>query len=151
MAPAAASAEPMPFERTLAKKALHARISKEMPKDVPVAADIKAYVAGAQLYRGDCAVCHGLPGQPDSLIAQGMFPFPPQLFRGKGVTDDEPGETYWKISNGIRLTGMPGFQKTLSPTEIWQISVMLANADKLPPDVKQMLSVPIPNETGSKK
>jgi len=24
-----------------------------------------------------------------------------------GVSDDEPGETYWKVANGIRLTGMP--------------------------------------------
>ena len=24
-----------------------------------------------------------------------------------GVSDDEAGETYWKVANGIRLTGMP--------------------------------------------
>src|SRR5262245_53619158 len=51
-----------------------------------------------------------------------MFPKPPHLFRGKGVTDDEPGETYWKVANGIRLTGMPAFKNSLSETEMWQVS-----------------------------
>jgi len=31
-APVAASAQPMPFEKMLARKALHARLEKEMPK-----------------------------------------------------------------------------------------------------------------------
>jgi mono/diheme cytochrome c family protein len=69
-----------------------------------------------------------------------MFPRPPLLFRGKGVTDDEPGETYWKVENGIRLTGMPGFKKSLSATQMWQVSLLLANADKLPDSVQRSLA-----------
>jgi len=50
------------------------------------------------------------------------------------VTDDPPGETYWKVANGIRLTGMPAFKDVLSDTQMWQVSLLLANADKpLPP------------------
>ena len=71
-----------------------------------------------------------------------MFPKPPDLFRGKGVTDDEPGETYWKVANGIRLTGMPSFNKTLSETQLWQVSLLLANADKVSDAVKQQLQPP---------
>ncbi len=51
-----------------------------------------------------------------------------------------PGETYWKVANGIRLTGMPGFEKSLSPTEMWQLSLLLADADKLPPSAKSVLA-----------
>jgi thiosulfate dehydrogenase len=109
----------MPFETMLAKKALHARVEKEMPKTVPIAADAAAYAAGAQVYRDNCAVCHGLPNQPKTAIATGEYPAPPQLFQGKGVTDDPAGETYWKAENGIRLTGMPGFGKSLSTTQMW--------------------------------
>jgi hypothetical protein len=69
-----------------------------------------------------------------------MFPKPPKLMEGKGVTDDEPGETYWKVSGGIRMTGMPGFEKTLSPTQMWQVSLLCANADKLPTNVKNILA-----------
>jgi mono/diheme cytochrome c family protein len=139
-APVATSASAMPFEKTLASKALNARIKKEMPKTVPIAADEANYLAGVQTYRQNCAVCHGLPMEAPTAISKGMFPKPPQLFRGKGVTDDEPGETYWKVTNGIRLSGMPGFSPSLSSTQMWQVSLLLANADKLPEAAKVALA-----------
>ncbi|HEX6905111.1 MAG TPA: cytochrome c [Terriglobales bacterium] len=142
-APVATSAQAMPFETMLAKKALHARVEKEMPRTVPIAADAAAYSAGAQIYRDHCAVCHGLPNQPKTAIAAGEYPAPPQLFQGKGVTDDPAGETYWKAENGIRLTGMPAFGKSLSTSQLWQVSLLLANADKLPADVQQTLAAPL--------
>jgi len=140
--PVATSAPPMPFERALARMALHARLDKEMPKSVPIAADEPAYGAGAQIYRDNCAVCHGLPAQPQTAIAQGMFPKPPKLMEGTGVTDDPPTETYWKVAGGIRMTGMPGFEKTLTSTQMWQVSLLLANADKLPKSAKDVLAPP---------
>jgi thiosulfate dehydrogenase len=143
MAPVGTSAQAMPFEKTLAKKVLNARVKKEMPKTVPIAADEAAYLAAADIYREDCAVCHGLPGQPETKIAHGMFPFPPQLFKGKGVTHDPAGETYWKAANGIRLTGMPAFKSTLSDTQLWQVSLLLANADKVPQSAKDKLARPL--------
>ena len=144
-APVATAAPPMPFEKTLARMALHARMDKEMPKSVPIQADEAAYVAGAQIYKDDCAVCHGLPGQKETAIAEGMFPKPPKLMEGTGVTDDPATESYWKVAGGIRMTGMPGFDKTLSTTQMWQVSLLLANADKLPSAAKNVLtSVPAP-------
>ena len=139
-APVATAARAMPFETSLAKKALRARVEKEAPNHPPVSAGPETYAAGAQIYIDNCAVCHGLPGQDQTAIAYGMFPKPPKLLEGKGVTDDPPGETYWKIANGIRLTGMPAFNKKLSDTQIWQVTLLLANADHLPADVKQTLS-----------
>jgi len=146
-APVATASAPMPFEKMLASTALHARLKKEMPKSVPVPADEANFAAGAQVYRDNCAVCHGLPGKPQTAIAAGMFPKPPKLMEGKGVTDDEPGETYWKVSGGIRMTGMPGFDKTLSPTQMWQVSLLCANADKLSESVKNSLSELAPPPT----
>lgn len=153
-APVATSATPMPFEKTLAKMALHARLEKEMPKSVPISADEPAYVAGAQVYKEHCAVCHGLAGQAQTAIAQGMFPKPPKLMEGTGVTDDPAGETYWKVAGGIRMTGMPGFEKTLSTTQMWQVSLLLANADKLPKTAKDILTAaaaPVPVSPEVKK
>lgn len=147
-APVATSAPPMPLERLMAGMALHARMDKEMPKSVPIAADEVAYTAGAQIYKENCAVCHGLPGLPQTAIAKGMFPKPPKLLDGMGVSDDPAGETYWKVSGGIRMTGMPGFDKTLSTTQMWQVSLLMANSDKLPKSVMDILSgappVPVP-------
>ena len=143
LAPVATSAPPMPMERTLAQIALHARISKEAPSQAPMPADEPNLLAGVRIYREQCAVCHGLGGQPETAIAKGMFPHPPQLFTGHGVTDDPPGETYWKAANGIRLTGMPGYKGSLTDTQLWQVSLMLANADKLPASAKAATSEPL--------
>jgi thiosulfate dehydrogenase len=155
-APVATSAPPMPFEKMLASKALHARLDKEMPKAAPIAADESAYAAGVSIYRDNCAVCHGLPGQTQTAIAKGMFPKPPQLLEGTGVTDDPAGETYWKVAGGLRMTGMPGFEKSLSTTQMWQVSLLLANADKLPKTVRDNLIVvavpaPVPASKDVKK
>jgi mono/diheme cytochrome c family protein len=138
--PAAASDAPMPFEKFLARGALHARIKKEtQDRDLSTfnAGDL---AAGAEVYRTNCAFCHGLPLQAPSAAAQGMFPHAPQLFTAKEtVTDDPVGVTYWKVKNGIRLTGMPGFQKALTDQQMWQVAALMASADKLPPDVLRSL------------
>ena len=135
----------MPFEKKFAKMALHAHIAKEKIPESPVAADEKSYLSGAEVYKQNCAVCHGLPDQPKTVIAQGMYPPPPQLFHGTGVSDDPASESYWKAENGIRLTGMPGFKGRLTETQIWEVSVLLANSDKIPASVKAALtSAPAP-------
>jgi thiosulfate dehydrogenase len=143
-APAASGDKPLPFEKTLANSALHAHVDREMPRSVPIPANEQTLMAGARIYRDNCVICHGLPGQEQTAIARGMFPKPPHLFRGKGVTDDEPGESYWKVANGIRLTGMPAFKQELSETQMWQVSLLVANADKISDTVKQELKPPVP-------
>jgi thiosulfate dehydrogenase len=143
--PVATSDPPMPMEKFLARAGLYERIRREAPKrDVSefTTADL---MSGAEIYRKDCAFCHGLPGQEDSGAApNGMFPDPPMLFSPMGeVTDDSPGVTYWKVKNGIRLTGMPGFHASLSDKQMWQVAALVARADKLPPEVLDALK-PVP-------
>lgn len=144
-APVATAAAPIPFEIKLAHMALHARVDKDAPKTPPFQPTEADLQNGAQLYRQHCAVCHGLPDQPKTAIAKGMYPDPPQLLHGKGVTDDSPGETYWKVANGIRLTGMPSYSTSLSDKEMWEISFVLAGADKLPAGVTDTLRKPFSN------
>ena len=96
--------------------------------------------SGADIYQKNCAACHGLPGQSVPPIGQGEFPRPPQLFTPDGrVSDDPAGVTYWKIKNGIRLTGMPAFGKSLSDMQMWQVAALVARADNLPPQVMDAL------------
>ncbi len=138
--PVATKGRPLPFEKFLARKALHAAVDKEAGKPSPLPADEPNLLAGAHVYQTQCAVCHGQLGQPESAIAKGMFPRPPQLLPPKkGVTDDEVGETYWKVKNGIRLTGMPGYNAGLSDSEMWQVSLLLLHADKLPDSAQAAL------------
>src|SRR5579863_10342471 len=138
--PAAASGAPMPFEKFIARGALQSRIKKEAQDRELSTFNAGDLAAGADVYRANCAFCHGLPLQAPSAASQGMFPHAPQLFTAKEtVTDDPVGVTYWKVKNGIRLTGMPGFQKALTDQQMWQVSALMASADKLPPDVLRSL------------
>jgi len=143
--PVSVADPPLPAEQRLTHTALDARIHREMPPRAAVDPDEHNLVAGAHVYVEKCAVCHGLHDRPAG-IGQNMYPAAPQLWekhgtRGVvGVSDDQPGETYWKVANGIRLTGMPDFKTQLTDTEIWQVSILLANADKpLPPAALSLL------------
>jgi len=143
-APAAVSDPPFPFEKVIAGGALHARISREAPKRDLSSFSAADIVAGAQAYRDGCGGCHGLPGQTSAPTEPVMYPAPPHLFDPDGyVTDDPVGETYWKIENGIRMTGMPSFKKALTDDQAWQIAAVVASADKLPPEVLNILKQPL--------
>lgn len=139
-APVATSAGAMPFERSLASMALHARIAKVAPNEVPIQPTEANMVAGAKTYRDFCIICHGAATGPRTVFQQGMFPKPPLLLQGKGVTDDPPGRSYWVIKNGIRTTGMPAFGDALTDTELWQVSLLVANAHNLPPSANQYIA-----------
>jgi mono/diheme cytochrome c family protein len=161
MAPVATADPPMPFEKKMASKALNAHIDKQNIATPPIPADEPNLVAGAKIYKDQCAVCHGLPDQPPPAIADSMFPHAPLLFKGKGVTDDPPTESYWKAANGIRLSGMPAFKGALTDTQLWQVAQTVATADKLPDSAKKMLvseplaapvaSASLPAKTSSSK
>jgi len=139
-APVATSAPPIPFEKTLARVGLHAYLDR-LPHPAPqVPADEANVMAGAKIYKEQCATCHGLPNEPKNAVAQGMYPAPPQLFKGTGVTDDEEWESYWKVENGIRLSGMPAFKGQLTEKQIWQVIVLVKNADKISESVKKELA-----------
>ena len=147
--PVAVADPPFPFEKQIVHVPLDDRIRKDMPKTVPLQPTADHMVAGAQIYRQNCAFCHGLNSQ-NSTVAQHMYPDAPQLWQAHGphsivgVSDDPPGETYWKVANGIRLTGMPSFNQILSSTQMWQVSLLLANAEKpLPQAAMDILSMPL--------
>jgi thiosulfate dehydrogenase len=140
--PVATKGDPLPFESFLAKKGIDAAIGKEAEKPSPLPADEANLLAGARVYQqAQCWVCHGKLSQPESAIAKGMYPAPPQLLSSEqGVTDDPVGVTYWKIKNGIRLTGMPAFSASLTDSEMWQVSLLLLHSDKLSAPVQEALS-----------
>ena len=140
MAPAAVADKPMMMERRVANRSLDAHIEAAHIPAPPIQPSEDNYVAAAKNYKDQCAVCHGLPDQPPPKISDNMYPDATLMFKGKGVTDDPPQESYWKIKNGIRLTGMPTFTGILDDTQIWQLALFVANADKLPDSAKKILA-----------
>jgi len=145
--PVATADKPFPFEEAIVSVPLDARIGREI-QTPPFGTSEDVYEGGAHVYRTECAACHGIPGH-DVPYAQYMYPAPPQLWKKHatgnvvGVSDDEPGETYWKVANGIRLTGMPSYDHVLSDTQMWQVTLLLKNADQpLPDPVMKILTAP---------
>jgi thiosulfate dehydrogenase len=141
----------MPFERYFANAALRSARGKAANVKSPLPATEPSLLAGARNYRKSCAFCHGLPDIPKTDVQEGMYPPPPPLLSGKGVTDDPVGETHWVVQNGIRMTGMPAFDRVFSDDELWQISQLLLHANALPSTVQQLLKEPdsVPVEPGS--
>ncbi len=134
------NAAPLPFEKMFAKMAIRAAVadSRKLPDPLPY--NEQNMVAGAMLFRSHCAGCHGLPGKP-SRMGKAEFPHPPQLFTPIGmVTDDPEGVTFWKVTNGIRLSGMPSFGDVLTEDQRWQLAMLLHYADKLTPAVSAALA-----------
>lgn len=143
--PVATSDKPFPLEAQIVRIPMRARIKHDMVQP-PFSGNEQVYEAGAQIYAQQCAACHGLPGH-DSDFAPGMYPHAPQLWKkhGKsnvvGVSDDDPGETFWKVQNGIRLTGMPSYQHVLTTDQMWDVTLLLKAADQpLSPQVASTLT-----------
>jgi len=145
--PVATADKAFPFERKIVSSLLDARITRQT-KTPPFGTSEDVYEGGAKVYMMECSACHGTPGH-DVRFAKYMYPAAPMLWkkhaRGNvvGVSDDEAGVTYWKVANGIRLTGMPAFDHVLTDTQMWQVTLLLKNADQqLPDPVTKILATP---------
>lgn len=145
--PVAVADTPFLLEKQVVKVPLHLRIDNEMPQSAPIEPSDTNLEAGAHIYRQQCAACHGLYGRPSAFAAR-MYPPAPQLWAPHrsgvvGVSDDPPGETYWKVENGIRLTGMPAFGKILNQTQMWQVTLLLARANQPPAAALDIMKQPL--------
>lgn len=93
---------------------------------VPRLDDPAMVAEGARLYAGLCTGCHMAPGKPGSDLRAGLYPQPPNLVED-GI--DNPGEAFWIIKHGIKMTAMPAWGKTRTDAQIWDLVAFL---DKLP-------------------
>jgi len=127
--PVAVADSAFPFEKQIVRIPLRARINREL-KTAPFGPSDEVLESGAHIYCDQCAACHGIPDH-DSPHAKRMYPPPPQLWKKSGthgavgVSDYQPGFTYWFVANGVRLTGMPSFTHTLSDTEQGEPTLMV--------------------------
>jgi predicted CXXCH cytochrome family protein len=90
-------------------------------------ADGADVAAGRELYQRSCQSCHGFDGMGRTAAGSGLYP-PPANLRGPSTKSRTDGELFYLIRNGIRNTGMPGWQ--LPDQQTWQLVSYLRN---LPP------------------
>ena len=90
------------------------------PADLETAANVQS---GAQLYNENCAMCHSAPGTSLSPIGRGIYPSAPILLALS--RKNHPNQMFWVIKNGIKMTGMADFGKSLTDQQIWDLAAFL--------------------------
>jgi mono/diheme cytochrome c family protein len=79
-------------------------------------------IIGVEHYAAHCAVCHGAPGVPNGDIAHGLYPQPSNL--SEAAKRYSPGELFWILKNGIKMSGMPAWSDH-SDAELWSTVAFL--------------------------
>lgn len=102
----------------------------------PLSGTEENIVGGATLYLNHCAGCHGVPSSPESQFQRSFYPPAPGFFRD--MPDMNDAETFYVIQRGIRWTGMPAWNHTLSDQQIWQVVIFFDNMHKLPPAAQKV-------------
>ena len=133
--PTAANVRPPNFETRVANGALDASMERHAPHVTnPLAPTDQNLEDGMKLYTMNCALCHGALDRKPSTLANSLYPPPPNLI--SDPPDDPEWHIFYAIRTGVRYTGMPAWDKTLSEQDIWKITMLLSHMDKLPPTVQ---------------
>ena len=134
--PTPANVEPPRLERHLAMSALDASMDRHAPHiSNPLTPTDPNLEEGMKLYTMNCALCHGSLDRKPSSLANSLYPPPPNLI--SDPPDDPEWHIFYAIRTGVRYTGMPAWDKTLSEQDIWKITMFLSHMDKLPPGVQE--------------
>ena len=78
----------------------------------------------------NCAVCHGALDVKASPLEHSFYPPAPQLII-KPIHDPE-WRTYYVVRTGVRYTGMPAWDGTLSEQDMWRVTEFLSHVENLP-------------------
>jgi mono/diheme cytochrome c family protein len=134
-----ATNRPSKLEKTVAHAVLDASVRARAPRGKSAPSDPASVAHGREAYRANCLVCHGVPGGAQSAIAAGLNPPVPDLAEPE-TQQRSDGELFLLLSGGVRLTGMPGFEKSLPEETRWQLVAFLRALPKLGDGELQALS-----------
>ena len=134
--PTVANVPPPNIEHRFASGALDASMERHAPRVTnPLPPTDQNLIDGMKLYTMNCALCHGTLDRKPSALANSLYPPPPNLV--SDPPDDPEWHIYFAIRTGVRYTGMPAWEKTLSDQDIWKLTSLLSHMDKLPPGVQE--------------
>ncbi|MGB6869248.1 MAG: cytochrome P460 family protein [Acidobacteriaceae bacterium] len=85
---------------------------------------------GQEVFLGSCAQCHGPDGRGDASLGRSMNP-PAMDLDSPHVQHWSDAELFWIIQNGIRLTGMPSWQSSISDNDTWKLARFIHNLPRL--------------------
>jgi hypothetical protein len=134
--PTTANVEPPHLERRIAMGAVDASMERHAPRVTnPLTPIDQNLEDGMKLYTMNCALCHGGLDRKPSALEHSFYPPPPNLI--SDPPDDPEWHLFYTIRTGVRYTGMPAWDKTLTEQDMWKISMLLSHLDKLPPGVQE--------------
>jgi len=133
--PTRANSAPPAMEVQIAMSALDNSVERHAPRvDSPVPPTDENLIEGLKIYTMNCALCHGGIDRQPSALEKSFYPPPPSLILHP--PDDPEWHVFYVIRTGVRYTGMPAWDKTLSEPDIWKLTAFLTRVDKLPPAVQ---------------
>ena len=136
--PTRANTPPPKFETHVAMSALDSAVDRHASRtNNPVPPTDENLISGLKIYTMNCALCHGGIDRQPSTLEHSFYPPPPNLILDP--IDDPEWHIFYIIHNGIRYTGMPAWDKTLSETDMWKVTAFLSRVDKLPPAVQDFV------------
>lgn len=120
--------KPSDFEYALANYALHTSIPSNV-KELrnPLTPGPEALREAGEHYKDHCDVCHGMDGSGKTTLAAGLSPEVPDL-RAEHVQRLKDGEIFYIIKNGVRFTGMPGWD--MSDEDAWRLVLLVRQFPK---------------------
>jgi len=128
--PTTAAAVPPTLETQLATQALNASMMRHAPHVTnPYPSNDENLIAGMRVYTMNCAVCHGALDVKASPLEHSFYPPAPQLII-KPIHDPE-WRTYYVVRTGVRYTGMPAWEGTLSEQDMWRVTEFLSHVENL--------------------
>ena len=80
-------------------------------------------------YELHCVQCHGAPGIAPRPFALGLTPTPTNL--ADSVRRRQPGDLFWVVKNGIKMTGMPAWRNSMSDGQLWDLVAFLETMPKM--------------------
>ena len=96
--------------------------------------DEAALVAGMQLYRENCAGCHGGMRGPSDWGSGGFYPRVPQFWQEPVALT--PAEAFVAIRDGVRYSGMGAWQGMMGEADMWRVANFVSRMHALPPGVE---------------
>src|SRR5580698_9923338 len=113
MFPTPANVEPPHWERHLANEAVDASMERHAPRVTnPLSATDQNLEDGMKIYTVNCAGCHGGLDRKPTDFGHSFYPPAPNLI--SDPPDDPEWHIFYTIRTGVRYTGMPAWDKTLS-------------------------------------
>ena len=153
LVPTNADATPPQLERRVATSALDASMERHAPRvSSPIPPTDENLIEGMKVYTMNCSMCHGTLDNQPSPLEKSFYPPAPQLILNPPA--DPEWHIYYAVRSGVRYTGMPAWNKTLSEQDTWKVTQFLARIQTLSPGArdywKQSFGVD-PPVTGSEK